>query len=314
MNTPAAANDFAVLVRFAVVIAGQNEDTEQLVHEVLEDHWAKIDHNGPFPDRLVPLLRALWQHRPQPPEGTPISNVPPAFQWITPQQRATVTLQNLADFSEEQISTIIGEIAPQNTVPTEKIVAALEAIPVTRELLRRLGATAARAQLPFRLISPIGLSILFAALVSVAVALWIWRDWSSRADDTLAGLFIKSTTELTADSLEAVDLSIEDLPDHLFLKHGIENHPVPAAFNKLSASKIGVNRIEGHPVVQIGLKNTRALVTLFQPADFGLEANDSEWRFASAKGWAVALRCQDDLGTAVTLRGTEDELEALLPK
>lgn len=314
MINPASASDFAVLTRFAVVVAGQNEETEQLVHEVLEDHWAKIDPEAPFTARILPLLRAVWQNRPQPPEGTPISNVPPAFQWITPLQRATATLQNLGSFTEEQIAGITGEFAPQDSVPIEKIDAAIEAISVSPELLRRLSATAARAHQPFRLLSPLGLSLIFSGLVFLAVGFWIWHDWSSRVDENVAGLFIQSTTALTAESLEAVDLAVEDLPDHLYLKHGLENYPVPASFAQFPATKVGVNRIDDHLVVQVGFKNNRALVTLFHPADFGLDPNDHEWRLASNQGWAVALRSEKNIGTAVTLRGSETELKALLPK
>lgn len=315
MISTLSPTDFAQLYRFSVALAGINEEAEHLVHTVLEE---KI---GPLADieshkSVIVLLRSVWESRPEPRGDTPISNLPPQFQWMKTRDRAVAILQGFARFSEQEIAAICGksESDEASAMPPDKIAAVLESIPVSPELLKRFAVTVQGAHPPFRLLSSLGLSLVFAALVSLAVAGWIWRDWHSQADEILAQKFIDAIEKTSLDKLEPVDAPVGDLADVLFLKYGLENFPLPASFGRVPAAMLGLNQVDGHPVVQIGLKNSRALLMLFRAEDFGLDPNADEWQTANIDGWSLAIRSQNQQGHVVTLFGSEDELRALLPK
>lgn len=304
-----------MLYRFSVALAGINEEAESLVHEVLDEKLTRLAAADSHETR-VQLLRALWETRPLPRGDAPISNLPPQFQWMKTRDRAVATLLGFGEFSPGEITTICGpsEGDEATSMPMEKIAAALVSIPVSAEMLNRFAVTVQEASPPFRLFSPLGISLVFAGLVLCAVAAWIWNDWQSKADEVLAQKFVDAAEELSPSEMQAVDVPVGELADVLFLKYGLENYPIPPAFASASASVLGVNQVDGHTVVQIGLKDSHAVLMLFRAEDFGLEPNDDDWQMANLDGWALALRSQNQQGHVLTLHGSEAKLRALLPK
>ena len=300
-----------MLYQFSVALAGQNEEAEHLVHEALDEKLPRVSKTEPS---SIPLLRAIWEARPEPRGDAPISNLPPQFQWMKTRDRAVATLLSLGRFSEKDIAAICGPGESPDSAAIEKATAALETIPVSAELLNRFAVTIERAAPPFRVVSPLGLALLFAALVLLAVASWIWLDWKSKADEILSQKFLDAVEDASPSEFESIDAPVGELTDVLFLKYGLENYPLPAAFAKIPASKVGVGSVDGHPVVEIRLKNPTAWLILFRAADFGLESNDDHWQTAELDGWSLALRSQNSQGQVVSLQGSSSALSALLPK
>ncbi len=298
-----------------MALAGLNEEAESLVHDVLDEKLGRLaaaDVHG----TLLRLLRALWEGRPVTHGDAPVSNLPPQFQWMKTRDRAVATLRGVGEFSDMEIITICGveEGAESTSMPMEKIAAALVSIPVSGEMIKRFAVTVQQASPPFRLFSPLGISLLFAGLVLCAVAAWIWHDWQSKADEVLAQKFIDVVKDLSPQEMQPVNEPVGELTDVLFLKYGLENYPLPADFARSTASILGVNHVDGHPVVQIGLKDSHAVLMLFRAEDFGLEPNEDDWQMASLDGWALAMRSKNQQGHVITLHGTPKELSALLPK
>ena len=312
LTSSLSPSDLTVLYQFSVALAGLNEEAEHLVHEVLEDKLPGVSKTEPS---SIPLLRALWNARPEPKGGgdAPISNLPPQFQWMKTRDRAVATLLSFKRFSEKDIAAICGPGESPDPAAVERAAAALETIPVSAELLNRFAVTMQGASPPFRLLSPLGLALLFAALVLLAVASWIWLDWKSKADEILSQKFIHAVEDASPAEFESIDAPVGELTDVLFLKYGLENYPLPAAFATLLASKVGVGSVDGHPVVEIRLKNQAAWLILFRAADFGLESNDDHWKTAGLDGWSLAMRSQNSQGQVVTLHGSSSALSALLP-
>ena len=299
-----------MLYQFSVALAGLNDEAEHLVHEVLDEKLPRVSTSHPS---LRPLLRALWNTRPEPRGDAPISNLPPQFQWMKTHERAVASLRSFGRFSEEDIAAICGSAGEMDAAAFEKATAALDAVPVSTEMLNRFAVTMQGASPPFRLLSPLGLALLFAALVLLAVASWIWLDWKSKADEILSQKFINAVEDSSPSEFESIDSPVGELADVLFLKYGLENYPLPAAFSKLPASKVGVGSVDGHPVVEIQLKNPTAWLILFRAADFGLVSNDDHWQTAALDGWSLAMRSENSQGQVVTLHGSSSELSALLP-
>ncbi|HEX8371577.1 MAG TPA: hypothetical protein VF585_02260 [Chthoniobacterales bacterium] len=312
MISSLAPTDYALLYRFAVALAGLNEDTEALVHEVLEEKLPRLSHPDPQKN-LVQLLRALWLARPHPRGESPISNLPPQFQWMKTRQRAVTILQASRRFTEEEITAICDAGVEEETLPPEKIAAALDSIPVSPELLRRLAATVKGLHPPFRLLSPLGLALIFAGLVLCGVGYWIYSDWRGTADEKLAEKFLNAAKVSSSRQPEPVSGTVGELADALFLNYGLENYPIPASFASASASTLAVSHVDGYPVVQIGLKDSPALLMLFRAEDFGLAADDANWQMASIDGWSLAVRSENNQGHVITVEGPEEKLRALLP-
>lgn len=295
-----------------MALAGVNEEAEHLVHEVLEEKLPRLADLEPQ-KTIVQLLRNIWEDRPQPVGDAPISNLPPQFQWMKTRERAVATLRGFGRFTEEEIATICGSCELEEPKIPEKIASTLESIVVSPELLKRFAVTIQGIHPPFRLFSALGISLLFAALLTLTVAGWVWRDWHSKADETLAQKFIEAVEKTSPEKPEPVDLPIGELTDVLFLKYGLENYPLPAAFAKVPATQISVGQVDGHPVVQIGLKDSPALLMLFRAEDFGM-GDDEDWQTATLDGWSLAIRSQNQQGLVLTIHGTGDQLRALLPK
>ncbi len=318
MNSNLTAEDYAILYRFSVALAGVNEEAEQLVHDVLEE---KLTRAADLPPQkaLLELLKAIWQQKPEPAGDAPISNLPPQFQWMKTRDRAVNTLGGFGRFSDLEIESICGDNGTPGTLPDkiamlpEKLAATLESIVVSPELLKRFAVTAQGIHPPFRLVSPLGIALLFAAIVSVTVIFWVWRDWHSKADEILAHKFLDAAVGMPPEKLEPVDATIAEVSDTLYLKYGLENYPIPPAFAGIRASRLGVGRIDGHPVVQIQLRDSGALLMLFRGEDFGL-GSDYDWQTASIAGWSLAMRTENQQGQVLTLKGTEEQLRSVFPK
>ncbi|HEY5751769.1 MAG TPA: hypothetical protein VIT21_01355 [Chthoniobacterales bacterium] len=176
----------------------------------------------------------------------------------------------------------------------------------------RLAKTRKR-QSQFRLFSPIGFTVIFAVLVMSSVVAWTVIDRTQYENQPITAMLLDQATNVSEQTMESVDVSAGDLTDWVFLKHGLEDVQIPDAIARKQAAFCGLTRIDGHPVVKIALKESKALVFLFKASDFSLpESEKNAWEIFDRGEWAAGIQVDKGNACMVTVNGSVDDVRRVV--
>lgn len=306
------------LLRFASLFSVSAQAAEELVVRAFQDVLPFIEPDENRREVRMDLFEAIWRLR----DPTRGNSLAPAFLAdFSPVQQAGCGLSWLEKFSPAEIAEICGittgnlkELLPRLSASASESV---RNMPVDAAALERLALLAGQlTKTPpahFSLLSPVGLSLVFALLALAAVFGWSMLHDNPYDELPLTKALLDQAENITTQNLEAVDVPAGDLVDWLFLKHGLDNVHIPELFAPLQAAFCGVDRVERHPVAQIVLKESKALLFICRAADFDLpETHPGEWSVFTQGEWTVAVQVQNGAGWFLIMPGTEDDLRTFL--
>jgi hypothetical protein len=212
--------------------------------------------------------------------------------------------------------TLRGKLEEQGTFD-DQVVRAIHSIKPPENLRRKLREVSAASAPKERKRSPYLCTATFAAVIGVLVivgfVVWTVMEKMERFPgiESLERM-LAVTDRMSGVELEPMATSSGTLGDWFYMR-GFEGYALPAEIGTLPVVGSRVLRVDEHPVAQLAVDRQNSILYVFHASDFGVRIPDGgKWTVFDFDEWTAGVRREGGLCYMVAMRGSEDDMQALL--
>jgi hypothetical protein len=153
----------------------------------------------------------------------------------------------------------------------------------------------------------------FGFLVAWGANMLYQRATGFPGDDTVSQLAQTAIAGPGQQPFEPLTIASGKLGDTLFLKYGIDDYQVPAAFEHLEATGYRVFDHNGAAITQVQLRAHDMAFLIFRADALGVDIQPpGDWKFLTGDQWAAAAEVHNGVCFVALCRGDRDQLESYM--